>query len=412
MRGSDDTLSGWDNDDRIFGEVGNDVIWAGFGSDSLYGGDGNDTVSGDDNKYVHDDIYRLYGGEGDDELTTYGGVNFSSGGKGNDTVIVCYDVGGVARGGAGDDMLYMVYIGSPYAGGEIDVSVTLNGSATLGNGAMTLSGFERLRITTYHGDDTVIGGNRDDRIEVDSGANTVRSMGGDDFVSAIWGAANDLDGGAGHDFLHIIAYGDLHGLALTVTGTSATDDAGSVMAGFEQWMIYGSYFADAVVLGDGDDWLRGYKGADVVRGMGGKDTLDGDSGADTLDGGAGRDVLIGGRKLDLLTGGHGADSFVFKHRTGSGDVITDFASGVDRLRISDRVLTGGLPAGGVDGSNFHLDAAIGTGGQFVYCMIGETGQGALIWDGNGTDAAGEIVVALLDGMPVLTAADLLITSFD
>ena len=409
--GGDDTLGGWGNDDRIYGEDGNDNLWGSYGSDSLYGGEGNDTVTGAE--YDHGDIDHIHGGAGDDALFTGEVVNYSYGGTGNDTVTLYFDVGGAAQGGAGDDFLVMNYIGSSLGtGGDTDVSVTLNIGATSGTQTMTLSGFERLWITTYMGDDTVTGGNRDDHINVHTGANSVQALGGDDVVIVMSGEANDLDGGMGQDTLTITAWEDLNGLALTVTGTSATDDAGSVMAGFEQWLINGSYLADTVTLGDGDDGLLGRAGADVAQGMGGSDRLVGNTGADSLDGGAGRDVLIGGRNLDQLTGGEGADSFVFDRRAGSGDVITDFASGEDRLRISDRMVGGALPAGGVADSDFHLDTAIGTGGQFVYRMTGETGQGALVWDANGIDAGSEFVVALLDGMPALTAADLMITLFD
>ena len=155
-----------------------------------------------------------------------------------------------------------------------------------------------------------------------------------------------------------------------------------------------------VQLGDGHDWFRGRGGDDAAQGMGGVDRLLGDRGADSLDGGAGADVLHGGRDLDLLTGGAGADSFVFGRVYAAGDVITDMTSGQDHIVLGARILGFALAAGVVDDSHFHLDLAEGTAGQFVYRA------GQLIWDSNGTDADGEILIATLTGAPVLVAGDL------
>ena len=351
----------------------------------------------------------MYGGAGNDSLYADDKVDYSYAGGGDDLVTIYFDLGGAAFGGTGLDTLVMNYIGSSLntAGMDYDVSVTLHGpdaGATAGPDSMVLAGFEVLQITTYTGDDTVQGGDRADVISVYSGANTVRAMGGDDQVTFLSGAANRLDGGIGHDHLTVIAWEDADGLTLTVTGTDATDDAGSVITGFEQWSVNGSSWADIVQLGGGGDWMRGRGGADVIAGMGGHDRLAGSTGADSLNGGNGRDLLRGGRDLDVLTGGNQADTFKFGRLASTGDLITDMTSGLDHIQIGAKALGFALPGGVVEDSHFHLNAAAGTEGQFVYRI--DLGLGQLIWDANGTDDGGEVMIARFDGSPPLVAADL------
>jgi Ca2+-binding RTX toxin-like protein len=106
--------------------------------------------------------------------------------------------------------------------------------------------------------------------------------------------------------------------------------------------------AGVLRLGDGADRLvlRGAEGREVLAGGGndtvagaaGPDTLRGGEGADRLLGGAGDDLLDGGAGSDSLTGGAGADVFAFAAAGGgtglTADLIEDFASGQDRVRLT------------------------------------------------------------------------------
>src|SRR5258705_3038773 len=65
--------------------------------------------------------------------------------------------------------------------------------------------------------------------------------------------------------------------------------------------------------------------------------LIGDTGADTLIGGIGNDTLSGAGGNDVLTGGSGSDVFLVQSLSdlsASGDHITDFDSGADRIDLS------------------------------------------------------------------------------
>ena len=68
--------------------------------------------------------------------------------------------------------------------------------------------------------------------------------------------------------------------------------------------------ADFVAGGAGNDSLSGGAGADYLAGGSGDDTLDGGAGYDILAGGAGDDRLIGGAEGDTFFGQGGVDVFV------------------------------------------------------------------------------------------------------
>ncbi|WP_372573066.1 RCC1 domain-containing protein [Ruegeria jejuensis] len=99
----------------------------------------------------------------------------------------------------------------------------------------------------------------------------------------------------------------------------------------------GSFGADLLRAGAGDDRINGRWGDDIVSGGAGEDRLKGGFGNDLLNGGTGndwlkggfgRDTLDGGEGNDVLTGGWGRDSFVFD---GGHDVIRDFDPGFEFL---------------------------------------------------------------------------------
>jgi Ca2+-binding RTX toxin-like protein len=123
----DDTLVGTDEDDVIFGLAGNDLIQGLGGSDELDGGAGNDTLESGAGQAF--DFLR--GGDGDDILRVQG------------------DFGGVAEGGAGNDLI----VGSP----EQFAFVDMDGGT--GNDTMIAGA----------GDTTFVGGEGDDRMEGGAG---------------------------------------------------------------------------------------------------------------------------------------------------------------------------------------------------------------------------------------------------
>ena len=118
--------------------------------------------------------------------------------------------------------------------------------------------------------------------------------------------------------------------------------------------------ADNVLVGSlGDDKISGKGGDDILHGddvsktvwLAGNDKLYGGGGNDTAYGYRGNDLLKGGAGNDTLYGGSGADKFnlnidIAHHNN---DVVMDFESGVDKIRIEkDWLERGWLELGTVE----------------------------------------------------------------
>lgn len=88
--------------------------------------------------------------------------------------------------------------------------------------------------------------------------------------------------------------------------------------------------------------------------------MTGNDGNNALNGGAGADTLTGGDGADTLTGGAGADTFKLAAATGGADLILDFLSGTDLIRLND--LASGLGLGNQDGVIDHATTIPGPGG--------------------------------------------------
>ena len=101
------------------------------------------------------------------------------------------------------------------------------------------------------------------------------------------------------------------------------------------WGIYGGFtIANGVTVEN----ARSGSGNDTLTGNEAPNQLSSGSGNDRLVGNGGNDVLIGGAGIDTLTGGAGADIFRYlslaDSSIGGRDVITDFASGSDKIDLA------------------------------------------------------------------------------
>lgn len=144
------------------------------------------------------------------------------------------------------------------------------------------------------------------------------------------GDANDNDGTkAGVAFATLSATTlKANNVAYGTTGSDAMDGK----AGDD--VLFGWGGNDTLCGSDGNDTLYGGSGADTLDGGIGNDALYGGSGNDKLLGGDGNDLLVGGYGADTMTGGAGIDTFRFLDVRDTGDTITDFVHGVDRIDLS------------------------------------------------------------------------------
>jgi Ca2+-binding RTX toxin-like protein len=141
--------------------------------------------------------------------------------------------------------------------------------------------------------------------------------------------------------------------------------------------------------------------------------MNGLGGFDYLLGGDGADTLTGGFGWDLLTGGAGADRFVYETggQGGTGEVITDFQVGIDKIAfVTASTGITGLTLGQnlfIQNSNVTtITGSQGTGPGPT--LIYDTSNGGLWYDANGNTAAGLIYLVGLSGTPVLTAGDFIV----
>lgn len=215
-----------------------------------------DRLTTDGKPIQQDPLYSGDGVEISRERTT-------NGIDGNGDVIVTSDQV-VVTTGSGDD--------------RVEVRTNEDGSNDLYvNGErfpLTLADGQELTIRTGAGDDT---------IWVDEGMTVnvvVESGDGDDFIMG--GGGNDrIDAGTGDD---------------TVYGRGGRDD------------LFGNSGDDHLGGGDGNDVVYGGDGDDFMTGTAGDDYLEGGAGGDTIWGGAGSDILSGGRDNDKLEGDGGNDT--------------------------------------------------------------------------------------------------------
>tara|TARA_A100000164_G_scaffold188204_1_gene167037 strand:- start:25200 stop:31388 length:6189 start_codon:yes stop_codon:yes gene_type:complete len=103
-------------------------------------------------------------------------------------------------------------------------------------------------------------------------------------------------------------------------------------------VIGGNAGNDTITDGSGASTLAGDAGADTILGAGGDDAITGGAGNDSIVGGDGVDTITPGAGKDTVTLGSGKDTVIFTADSDSAganfDVITDFVSGTDNLRLT------------------------------------------------------------------------------
>ena len=401
---------------------------------------GTDAVSATGNAQAN----TLIGNAADNRLDGGGGADAMLGGAGNDVYVVDH-AGDVVReaGGEGTDTVLASVtwtLGDELENLQLQGGTSINGignalaNVIAGNaGANQLSGEAGDdTLVGIGGNDTLIGGAGNDTYRVDAAGHVLLEVPGEgtDLVEAAvsWTLGDDLEN-------------------LTLVGPAAVRGTGNALAN----QITGNARANLLDGSGGADTLRGLGGDDtyvvdsaddvvIEAAQGGTDQvrstvswtlgdnvenltlagttglsgtgnalanrITGNAGANALGGGDGADTLVGGAGVDTLTGGDGADWFCFASPIDGRDVITDFASGVDRLVVLTpdfAELPADAQAALVSGV---APEATGTGPVFLY----DTATGQLVFDADGSGDEQGVLLATLVGQVGLTAQDLLLQS--
>ncbi|MEG4851420.1 calcium-binding protein [Microcoleus sp. B5-D4] len=353
--GAQSSFGGFAGRNSLDGGVGNDTIVAAFATDTMIGGEGNDSLSGT--------FTNAAGGDGNDTINATAAIFAGTG-----TALITLE------GGLGGDLL--IGYTNP-TGSSFTVTNLMNGGV---------------------GSDTIFFGSERDRL--------IGNLEGNDFISYASGVS----------------------FAGLTAPNLITDTLGSNF-------ITGGNGTDVITTGSGDDILFGdSSNATDAAGGAGDDTLNSGAGNDTLLGGFGNDYLIGGEGNDSLGGGPGADTLIggsgndsfYYNNFGEGavgtnvDQIGDFTSedqfifqingsnGFPNLRgvkntnqLSSQAFLA-LESGQYNGS--FGPAGAGASDSFVFY---ENETGRLGFDSNGFGTAdGVVTLAILNGRPGVTAADI------
>ena len=242
-------------------------------------------------------------------------------------------------------------------GGAVDLNaVTLSNGATIsvsGDQSYSLTGTSAGEIlTTFGGNDTVLGGDGKDIISTGAGTDSVDAGPGDDVIilSGKSSVLDVLDGGAGTDTLRITGtdvdlsnavLSNIEKLEANSTSLALTLDqynqlkAANALSGSASLVLKLSAAgsSDVASLPTGFAGIRGTVGNDTLTGSTGSDLLVGDAGNDSLVGNAGNDRLVAGAGSDTLRGGEGDDVFSVDG-TLTPYSIFDGGAGNDRLTAS------------------------------------------------------------------------------
>ena len=358
----EEMITGGDGDHRIEGLGGDDALAGGAGDDVLDGGDGNDMLDGGAGADLMagglgDDVYFVDGpadtvvelpGQGVDEIRTAlasyslaglahvetlsaanssahdfegnGGDNVLTGGGGDDVLR-----GGAGSnsllGGEGNDVIRSIDLGVDFVDGgdgndvaiidwsaqTLDFFTVAAGDIAFGNfvdTAATLTGVEKIIITTGSGADSITTLGGDDEIRTGSGNDYLNGAGGDDYLDG--GAGEDsMVGGTGDDIYVVSSSGDV----VSENGGEGTDEVRTSLAtytlGANVENLTGTAATGQILFGNSlNNVIRSGEGADRIRlESGGDDSAFAGAGmdsvffgaalttADSADGGADRDQL-------------------------------------------------------------------------------------------------------------------------
>ena len=437
-----DTIRGLAGNDKLNGFAGNDTLDGGAGLDTMAGGLGDDTcvVDNTGDKVIEN------AGEGTDlvqvtiaaaggtytlasnveQATLLNTVAFNLTGNALANVLVGNGAANILNGGAGADVMAggggddtyvvdnvgdlvqeaansgtdLVRVALAQAGGTYILTDNVENAFLSGTVSCNLTGntFDNTlsgnafdnTLTSGGGNDTLTGGQGIDTFVVDGGTVTITDLGnGADIVLVSAGATANAT----------------VSVAWTATSQSANYGTASITSNGL------SIDLSAIVTGNGFRVTNTGKSV-TLTGSALSDVLNGGVGKDTLLGGNGDDVLDGGVGIDTLSGGAGNDTFLFSTAPGksNNDVITDFQSGSDKIKL---LVTAFSAIKGGDGVFSSADLLVGTGVNRGTTVGGEhlifnTANSTLYYDADGGGAGVGVQIATLSGVVAMDSADFIV----
>jgi Ca2+-binding RTX toxin-like protein len=390
---------------RIEGGAGNDVIYSINGDDTLMGGQGADWLYGGDNTDTADyssstasvvsELWRnSTSNDGFGTVDTLDSIENLIGGSANDTLVGDFYANRIDAG-AGDDKLY-----------GLSGADTLNGGLgidTADYSASTATVVADLRSTTsndgFGSADTLIsienliGGSAADYLVGDVVANKLEGNAGNDYLYGLDG--NDtLIGGLGNDSLNGGVGSDTLAGGLD-NDTYVVDESSDVVIENSSEGIDTVQATSSYILGANIENLILLGLADFTLGSGNADN-------NIITGSVSNNILNGSLGNDTLIGGLGADVFVFDALGATNyDVISDFASGQDKIDLSGATFLPALSFGIYTDMFVLGTSALDTNDYIIYNK--ETGE--LFFDADANGAGAQQLIAKLAPITNLLQSD-------
>ncbi len=355
-----DTIQGTSGANKIKTFGGNDIVHAGRGDDKVYAGDGNDKVfSG-----VGSD--KVYLGNGNDYVRVGGGQEEFHGGDGND-YISYYD----SKDGVTVNLATNAVSGSWASNDIISGFEGISGSKTGHDTIHGTSGANKIKtfggndiVHAGRGNDKVYAGDGNDKVYSGKGSDKVYLGDGNDYVM-VGGGQEEFHGGDGYDYLSYYHSRDGVTVNLETNEVSGSWASNDVISGFEG--VSGSK--------SGHDTIRGTSGANIIKTYGGDDVVYAGAGNDKVYAGLGSDkVFLGDGNDYVLAGGgkeefHGGDGndYISYYHSQSGVTVNLRTNEVSGSWASNDSISG---FESVSGSNTGHDTIYGSSGANVIRTYG------------------------------------------
>lgn len=327
-----DVLIGTAAADMLAGDAGDDVIQGGGGGDQLSGGAGRDvfvyTSAGQSTASALDTIGDFVSGTDRIDLSALAVQSLAIQAEGGFSMLSAATAAGTltVRVGGALAQSDIILAGAPGPGGTAgdDMLVALAAGGVLDGGT---------------GSDVLIGGAGNDRLDGGAGGDLLFGGAGDDVYGV--SGSNDMVRELPGQGVDRIDYAEVGG------GPYYLPENVEDLTALQTAVIRGNDLANRITGSAGADFIAGGRGNDVLIGGGGDDWLEGDAGADRLTGGTGAD-----RFVFMLAGDSRDEPARSGGKTAVPDIITDFASGQDRIDLAE------------------IDAVAGADGNQAFTFIG------------------------------------------
>jgi Ca2+-binding RTX toxin-like protein len=223
--------------------------------------------------------------------------------------------------------------------------------------------------------------------------NVLVGLGGNDVLNGLAGS-DSMEGGSGDDDYFVDNIGDV---VVELSG-QGVDRVNSSVDYILTANVEKLNLIRTAISGTGNSLDN------LIHGNAEDNILDASSGNDRIFGNAGADTIIGGEGADTLFGGAGSDVFVFRAVSESGDRISDFVSGVDKIALD---LTGFVDLAGLalaDAFIFGSDA-LDSDDRLIF----DTSNFTLYYDSDGAGGTDKLFLANLNFGASLLHTDFILT---